>query len=406
MFVFTYSKLKNIITTYAPSSLHSSVDMNPKIRVLHIDGDAFFASCEQSVNKNLRNKPLVIGGNKGIGTAISYEAKALGIVRGDPIYKIRQNFPNVIIKEENFSLYKHINQQLIHICQRYSDIVEEYSIDECFLDISNTKHIHTLSPLEIANAIHTNIKEEINISTSIGIAPNKVLSKVGSTINKPGGITLINHQNIEQKLLNYPINNLWGVGNQTSKKLDYYKIKTAEEFRRKSIEWIKSNLSIPYQTIWYELQGIYINKVNNGSNKKHKSITKSRTFKPSSNKLSVIKKEIHNNIYRVCKKARKLNLKGDSIIIFIKDNHFQYRKAEIKIEIASNTPNLYLKKASKAINSIFCPYSMYRSTGATLQNPQSSPRQMDLFGLSILEDKRTELYNIIDKHDQKAPYKS
>lgn len=372
--------------------------MNSKLRVLHVDGDAFFASCEQSVNKKLQNKPLVIGSNKGVATAISYEAKNLGVIRGTPIYKIRQHFPSVIIKKENFPLYRKINQKFINICKDYSDIVEEYSIDECFLDISNTKHIHKLSPLKLAQSLRTRVIKELKISISIGIAPNKVLSKIGSTLNKPGGITVITPQTT---LAKYPVKKLWGIGNQTNKKLAYYKIETVEEFRKKPFEWIKNNLPTPHQIIWYELQGLYINKVTNGSNKKHQSITKSRTFKPSSNDINIIKKEIYTNIYRVCKKARKLNLKGDSMLLFIKDNHFRYKKTEIKVTISSNTPNRYLKKADKAIEKMFCPHTMYRSTGATLQNTQPPPRQMDLFGLSTIEDKISELYKIIDKHTQK-----
>src|SRR6185369_6203305 len=100
--------------------------------ILHIDGDYFFASCEISLNPSLRGKPVVTGQERGIATSMSPEAKALGVHRGMPVFKIRKEFPQVIITTSNYKNYGIFAQRMYDIVRRYSPLVEEYSIDECF----------------------------------------------------------------------------------------------------------------------------------------------------------------------------------------------------------------------------------------------------------------------------------
>src|SRR3954464_7846804 len=107
--------------------------------IIHIDGDAFFASCEIAQNEKYRGKPVVVGKEKGIAVAISYEAKAQGVSRGMLMGDIRKICPNVIILSSHYDLYKIYSRRMYAIARRHSPVVEEYSVDECFVDITQSK---------------------------------------------------------------------------------------------------------------------------------------------------------------------------------------------------------------------------------------------------------------------------
>src|SRR3989344_9097712 len=108
--------------------------------ILHVDGDSFFASCESSLNPRLLGLPIVTGHERGIATSMSKEAKALGISRGMPIYQIKKQFPQVVITHSDYSSYEIFSQRMCNIVRRFTSEVEEYSIDECFADVTGVEH--------------------------------------------------------------------------------------------------------------------------------------------------------------------------------------------------------------------------------------------------------------------------
>ena len=156
-----------------------------------MDGDAFFVGVEMAKNPKLKNKPVVTGEERGIVSALSYEAKALGIVRGMPIFKVKKDFPQVIVVPGDYKSYARYSSLMFDIVRRYADDVEEYSIDECFADLTGLDKPLKMSYKEIAERIKKEINEELDLSVSIGIAPTKVLAKVASKWVKPNGLTII-----------------------------------------------------------------------------------------------------------------------------------------------------------------------------------------------------------------------
>jgi DNA polymerase-4/DNA polymerase V len=165
--------------------------------ILHIDGDAFFVGVEVAKNPKLKGLPVVTGEERGIVSALSYEAKALGVIRGMPIYRVKKDFPKVIILPGDYASYVRYSGQMFDIVRRYADDVEEYSIDECFADITGLDKPLKMSYLQIAEQIKKEITEELRLSVSIGIAPTKVLAKVASKWVKPNGLTLITNETAE-----------------------------------------------------------------------------------------------------------------------------------------------------------------------------------------------------------------
>ena len=151
--------------------------------IVHVDGDAFFASCEVAKNPRLRGKPVVVGGLRGIAVALTYEAKRLGVTRGMPVYQIKKMFPSVVILPGDYDLYEMIAHRMYAIVRRFTPVVEEYSVDECFADITRE-----LAPEDIAACIKMTLEQELGVSFSVGLATTKVLAKVASKHNKPSGL--------------------------------------------------------------------------------------------------------------------------------------------------------------------------------------------------------------------------
>jgi DNA polymerase-4/DNA polymerase V len=198
--------------------------------ILHMDGDAFFAAVEVAKNPGLKGLPVVTGSERGIASAFSYEAKALGITRAMPIQKIKKEFPQVIVLEGDYVSYSKYSRAMFAIVRRYADEVEEYSIDECFAELTGLDKPLKMSYLEIAERIKKEVNEELGLSVTIGLAPTKVLAKVASKWVKPNGLTVITQATAKEFLLNYPIEKIWGIGPRTAESLQRKGVRTAGIF--------------------------------------------------------------------------------------------------------------------------------------------------------------------------------
>jgi DNA polymerase-4/DNA polymerase V len=216
--------------------------------ILHIDGDAFFASCEQANNPELKGKPVVTGKERGIAASMSYEAKARGVVRGMPIQDIKKVCPEVIYLPSDYETYSLLSTRFFDIVRRYTSDVEEYSIDECFADITGYKRAYRASYKQIAERIKHDLDTSLGFTFSVGLAPSKVLAKVGSKWAKPSGLTAIAGYQIQDYLKDLPVEKVWGIGPNTAAFLSKQRISTALEFARMPEAWVKANLGFQEQS--------------------------------------------------------------------------------------------------------------------------------------------------------------
>jgi DNA polymerase-4/DNA polymerase V len=153
--------------------------------ILHIDGDAFFASCEQARNPLLKGKPVVTGKERGIAASMSYEAKAKGVTRGMPLWQIKKICFGVILLPSDYETYSLLSKRFYAIVRRYTPQVEEYSIDECFADLTGLRRPLRMSYDEMAESIKRDLDTELGFTFPVGLGPNKVLAKVGSSGKNP-----------------------------------------------------------------------------------------------------------------------------------------------------------------------------------------------------------------------------
>jgi DNA polymerase-4/DNA polymerase V len=362
-----------------------------------MDGDAFFVGCEIAKNPKLRGLPVVTGEERGIVSALSYEAKALGIIRGMPIFKLKKEFPNVLVLPGDYAWYAKLSGQMFDIVRRYVDDVEEYSIDECFADLTGWNKPLYMTYKQMAERIKSEINGELGISVSIGLAPTKVLAKVASKWIKPNGLTIIEPNTAPEFLSKTPIEKIWGIGPRTAEFLKKKGIITAGQFAGKSISWIRDNLSKPYETIWLEMNSVRVLEIDPEPKTVYSSIQKTRTFHPPTEDKVFLLSQLSKNIEEACRKARYYELVPKKISFFLKTQSFKYTTYSTTLTSPTNAPEIPTTLARAHIKDIYVPGILYRTTGVVLHElvPEGIS-QGDLFGESTKANKFETIHKQID----------
>jgi DNA polymerase-4 len=365
--------------------------------IIHIDGDAFFASCEQSLNPKLQGRPVVTGKERGIAASMSYEAKARGVVRGMRLGDIRRVCPEAVILPSDYETYSLLSKHLFSIVRRYTPDVEEYSIDECFADLTGLRRPLRMSYERIARAIKHDADTELGFTFSVGLAPNKVLAKIASKWHKPSGFTAIPGRNIHLFLEQLPVEKVWGIGPQTSPLLAKHRMRTALEYARAPEAWVRRVLTKPFYQIWQELNGKLVLELELAEKTSYHSIQKMKTFSPPSADKAFVFAQLSKNIENACIKARCYKLAASGIIIFLRQQDFRDRGLAIRFSRATAFPHEMLPLIESAFDQLFNPRQQYRSTGVILLDlNECHDEQLDLFGASLGIEKMARLYQGVD----------
>jgi DNA polymerase-4 len=200
--------------------------------ILHVDMDAFYASVEQRDNAELRGKPLVVGGgsNRGVVAAASYEARKFGIRSAMPMRDAMRRCPELLRVAPRMSHYAAISQQVFSIFHAFSPLVEGLSLDEAFLDITASKSLLGTES-DIAQEIKSRIRALTGLTASVGVAPNKLLAKIASDLEKPDGLVVITEQNARAILDPLPARVIPGIGRETLARLGKFRIRTIADLR-------------------------------------------------------------------------------------------------------------------------------------------------------------------------------
>jgi DNA polymerase-4 len=190
-------------------------------RILHVDMDAFYASVEQRDDPALRGRPVAVGGrpeSRGVVCAASYEARKFGVKSALPMARAVRLCPQLVIVPPDFTKYGAVSRQVFEIFRSVTPLVEPLSLDEAYLDVTENALAMALG-VEVARHIKVRIREEVHLSASAGVAPNKFLAKIASGWRKPDGLTVIAPERVEGFLQKLPVDALWGVGPKTAARL-------------------------------------------------------------------------------------------------------------------------------------------------------------------------------------------
>ncbi len=370
--------------------------------ILHLDADAFFASCEQAIHPELRGRPVITGKERGIVAAASYEAKAKGVQRGVRLSDVKKICPDAVILPSDYETYSLFSVRMFEILRRFSPDVEEYSIDEAFVDLTGLRRSFHGSYESIARAMQETIQKELGLSVSVGVSLSKVLAKIGSKHKKPHGITMIPGREIHLFLENLPVEKVWGIGPNTAAYLNKCGITTALQFARKDEEFVKKYLSKPYQEIWHELNGRSVYSVTTETKSTYQSISKAKTFTPASSDETFVFAQLSKNLENACIKARRYNLAASRVVIFLRKQDFTSTGVELKLSRPTAYPVELFELLREGFRHLYQPKALYRQTGVVLAGMAAeSSVQYSLFEDATKIEKMAKIYESIDRIAQK-----
>ena len=380
-----------------PLTLHSF----PRA-IVHIDGDAFFASCEQSRDPQLQGRPVITGKERGIVASMSYEAKARGITRGMRLFEVKRLCPDAVLLPSDYETYGLLSRRMFTIVRRYTPAVEEYSIDECFADLTGLQRPLHMSYLQIVEKIKRDLDTELGFTFSAGLAPNKVLAKIASKWKKPSGLTTIPGRDIHLFLTDLPVNKVWGIGAKTTALLNKFGIQTALDFARQPEFWVNKWLTKPGYEIWQELNGHSILPLITEEKSTYQTIQKVKTFTPPSSDRNFVFSQLSKNIESACIKARRYRLAAQGAAIFLKTQQFRYRWLEVRFTHATAFPHQIVRAIEPAFAQLFQPEEEYRATGVVLLKlDEDTMIQLDLFGEALKAERFSRVYKAVDHMREK-----
>lgn len=222
-------------------------------KIIHIDMDAFYASVEQRDDPQLRAKPVIVAwrGNRSVVCAASYEARQFGVRSAMPAVRAERLCPNGVFLPPDFPRYRAVSRQAHEIFLRHTDLIEPLSLDEAYLDVSENK-TGLPTATQVARTIREQIRTELRLTASAGVAPNKFLAKIASDWRKPDGLFVIQPEDVDSFLLPLPVSRLPGVGKVMEEKLKGLDVRTVEDLRRPDLPTLESRFG-RYGVRLYEL---------------------------------------------------------------------------------------------------------------------------------------------------------
>jgi nucleotidyltransferase/DNA polymerase involved in DNA repair len=365
--------------------------------ILHVDGDAFFTSCEEAIHPGLRGKPIITGGERGIVACASYAAKALGIKRGVALHEAKRICPELIVLPSDYETYSLFSRRMFNIIRRFTPQVEEYSIDEAFADLTGMRRALGGSYETIALKIQGEIARELGITVSAGLSITKVLAKVASKHRKPAGFTVITGRAIASSLADLPVEKVWGIGPATTNYLRKMEVKTALEFARLPERTIRERFTKPGVETWRELRGESVYPVIPEEKSVYASIGKTKTFAPPTAERDYLFAHLLRNLESACIKARRYGLAPRRIAVFLKKQNFDTAGREARLNRPSAHPLELANLLRGLFNDLYRRHDLYRATGVVLIDLVQDTRiQYSLFEDPLRAEKIRELYEAVD----------
>jgi DNA polymerase IV len=351
--------------------------------ILHVDMNSFYASVEMAYDPTLKGKPLAIAGNveerRGIIITCSYEARKFGVKTTMPIWEAKKLCPKLILMKPNFDRYRASSLAMFEILRQYSDLVEPVSIDEGYVDISDSYHFG--SPLEIAEIIQKRLIEQLDLPCSIGIAPNKFLAKMASDMKKPMGITILRKRDVPSVLWPLATYEMHGVGKKTAEKLQSIGVETVGDLAKANEVQLKDLLGINGVRIKERANGVDTRLVDPESVSDFKSIGNSTTLpKDTTNQQELFRVLEHlAETVSVRMKRKKVVATTIGVTIRFKDRKTITRSKKVenpffqKEEIFSYAKRLFLKHWNGD------PIRLLGITSTDLTDQEHAVKQLDLF---------------------------
>lgn len=318
-------------------------------RILHLDMDAFFAAVEQLRHPELKGKPVVVGGSgdpgaRGVVSTASYEARKYGIHSAMPLKTAYHLCPGAVFLPVDYREYSRVSVKIKNILKQYSTVLEDVGIDEAYLDISASGE----SSEGLAQKIKQSIRQETGLSCSVGIAPNKLLAKIASDMQKPDGLTVITADDIEQRIWPLPVRKIPGVGPVTEKHLHGMGIERIGQLAATPLEKLQEQFGPSHGSFLYEAaRGIHDSPL--VTHWEPKSRSREITFQKDSGDWQFIAKTLAALSKEVAGDLREDGYKGRTVTVKVRFEDFETHTRVKTLKMPTNTADTIRKAAFECL---------------------------------------------------------
>jgi len=367
--------------------------------ILHIDMDAFFISVEQRDNPSLRGKPAAVCGSlsRSVVTSATYEARPFGIRAGMPIQEAKRRCPDLILVEGNHSKYTETAARIFSILKDYTPLVEVASIDEAYLDITQSQLLFQSSH-DIAQSIKDRIRKGEDLTCSIGIAPNKLLAKLGSRLKKPEGLVIIRQEEVEGILKDLPLSSLYGIGPKLEEELRSIGVFTCGELGRAPVSILTKRFGVIGGRLHEMGLGLDDSPVVSFDEEEDaKSISHSVTLEEDTSDIHLLRKVLFQLSERVSRRMRRDGYFGGRIVLTVRYSDFFTFSKQKTIPQVINSGNEIFKRSLEIFESISHPKPI-RLLGVGVSLLKKEWCQLTLFEKG---DKKEKMLKAMDRVNER-----
>lgn len=371
--------------------------------ILHSDLNNFYASVECLRHPEIRGKPVVVVGSKedrhGIVLAKNMVAKQAGVKTGDVYWEARQKCGNTLVEvQADFAEYLKVSKEVRKIYEDYTDRIEAYGIDECWLDVTASLNLFG-SGVKIANTIRERVKKEIGITVSVGVSWNKIFAKLGSDMKKPDAVTEISEENYKEIVWSLPVEDLLYVGNATKQKLNRIGVKTIGQLAQSD-----EGLLVRMLGKW----GSYLHTFANGKdNSPVKTVDEEENIKSIGNSLTVyrdlkdeedVRMVLHLLSDSVAARMRESGLtRARTVHLYARASDLSGYQKQGKLPRPCSNAIEISKKAFQLFREVYPWQNYVRGLGVSVSDFCFGAEQLDLFGSLEKDEKQRRLDAAVDK---------
>ncbi|MDP3057946.1 MAG: DNA polymerase IV [bacterium] len=374
--------------------------------IIHLDMDAFFASIEQLDHPSYRDKPVIVGGlpnERGVVSTCSYEARKFGVHSAMSLTEAYRRCPQGIFVRGRMTRYTEISDLVFSIASDYTPQIEIVSVDECFMDVGNSKGLFG-SGEQIATIIQQRVKNELGLSCSLGVSHNKFLSKLGSDLRKPGGLVVISEQDVFTILSPLPVEKIWGVGPKTATLLRKLGLDKIGDLHNADPNMLERALGKHGRKLWLLAQGLDDRIVHQSLGVK--SVGHEHTYDIDVGDIEVVKGSLLYLSAKVGRRLRKKNLCGKTVTLKLRYLDFSTFTRQCTLPEATDLDHTIFYAAISLLDSLFNgnPVRLVGVSVNQLAPTEECAKQLSLFDVS--SNKARALSRTMDKIKEKHGEKS
>lgn len=371
--------------------------------ILHVDMNAFYASCEQAKNKNLKGKPVLVAGDPckrhGIVLTASYEARKFGIKTGMPNWQAKALCPDAVFLKPDFDCYTQFSINIINILKEFSPLVEQFSIDEAWVDITGCEKLFG-NPLEIADKIQKKIKNNLDLPCSIGISENKLVAKMASELKKPMGITYLPLSDIKDVLWPLDVHELIWIGRARERKLKSLGIYTIGNLANTPLSFLIELFGKFGRDIYYFANGIDLSPVRPYATDA-KAFGNTITLPKDYTDIEDIKRALLCLSEMVGNRMRKHDFMGKTINLIVKDSNFKTITRSYSINYTVLTEDIFETSLRLFMENYSSGFKI-RMLGVSISNLVKIDKEVQIcFFQDLRYEKLKKLNTVVDKIREK-----